>query len=175
MPNPPHTTPRPHPLHATSVPHPLRARRALRALRADRGSATAAVLIFALVFMALAAFVIDGGLSISKRERAADIAEQAARYAAQDIDVEQLRNAAAGTPPVINTADCTARVRWFAAQSGLDEADVAQSGCTDNTTPQRVEVTVQITYRPMLTGFFYDHDQVVHGTAAAESLTGPAG
>ena len=53
----------------------------------DRGSGAGAVIIFALVFLSLAAFVIDGGMSISKRERAADIAEQAARYAAQDIDL----------------------------------------------------------------------------------------
>lgn len=147
--------------------------RAMRSRSADRGSATAAVLIFALVFMALAAFVVDGGLSISKRERAADIAEQAARYAAQDIDVEALRTAPDGSKPVIVTADCDARVRTFAQMSGLDPADVAASGCT-LARPDRVEVTVQLTYRPMLTGFFYDHNVVVHGTAAAESVTGPA-
>jgi Flp pilus assembly protein TadG len=146
----------------------------LHALRGDdRGSGAAAVLIFALVFMALAAFVVDGGLSISKRERAADIAEQAARYAAEDIDVEALRTAPAGTQPVINTADCDGRVYAFAKQSGLDEADARASHCT-RAQPDRVEVSVQLTYRPMLTGFFYDHDVVVHGTAAAESVTGPA-
>ncbi|SEN07815.1 TadE/TadG family type IV pilus assembly protein [Actinacidiphila rubida] len=149
-------------------------RRVRARLRDDRGSGAAAVLIFALVFMSLAAFVVDGGLSISKRERAADIAEQAARYAAQDIDVEALRNAPAGTQPVINDGDCDMRVQWFAKNSGLDQADVDATHCTPNTGPQRVEVIVQITYRPMLSGFFYDHDIVVHGTAAAESVTGPA-
>ncbi|HEY5836526.1 TadE/TadG family type IV pilus assembly protein [Streptomyces sp.] len=139
----------------------------------DRGSGAAAVLIFALVFMALAAFVVDGGLSISKRERAADIAEQAARYAAQNIDEAALRTAPTGSQPVIITAECDARVRSFAQQSGLDPADVAASGCTF-TSANRVEVTVQLTYQPMLTGFFYDRDVVVHGTAAAESVTGPA-
>jgi hypothetical protein len=150
---------------------PRRLRDAIR--RPDRGSGTAAMLIFAVVFMALAAFVVDGGLSISKRERAADIAEQAARYAAQDIDLEALRNAPAGSKPVIVDADCDARVRFFAEQSKLDEADVAASHCTF-AGPDRVEVTVQLTYQPMLTGFFYDRDVVVHGTAAAESVTGPA-
>lgn len=139
------------------------------ARRDDRGSGAAAVLIFALVFMAIAAFVVDGGLSISKRERAADIAEQAARYAAQDLDTEALRDGRA----VINTADCDTRVQTFAQQSGLDLADALASHCT-LALPDRVEVTVQLTYRPMLTGFFYDHDIVVHGTAAAESVTGPA-
>jgi Flp pilus assembly protein TadG len=140
--------------------------------RDDRGSGAAAVLIFALVFMVLAAFVVDGGLSISKRERAADIAEQAARYAAQDIDINALRNAPAGTQPVINTADCTTRVQNFARSSHLSAADVQNSRCTA-TQPDRVEVTVQLTYKPILTGYFYKHDIVVHGTAIAESLTGP--
>jgi hypothetical protein len=51
--------------------------------------------------------------------------------------------------------------------------DVNGSGCTFRG-PYRVEVRIQLTYRPVLTGFFYDHDIVVHGTAAAESVTGPA-
>ncbi|MDX6354948.1 MAG: hypothetical protein QOF98_1851 [Streptomyces sp.] len=158
-------------------PRPRRAsrlRRRLRALRHDdRGSGAAAVLIFALVFMTLAGFVVDGGLSISKRERAADIAEQAARYAAEDIDQDALRNAPAGTPPVINGADCTGRVQEFAQQSGLDPDDVAASHCTD-IQDQEVQVSIQLTYQPLLTGFFYDHAIVVHGTAAAEVVTGPA-
>lgn len=158
----------------TSIRSLTSMRRILIAMRnRDRGSGTAAMLIFAVVFMALAGFVVDGGLSISKRERAADIAEQAARYAAQDIDVEALRNAPAGTQPVINTANCDARVRAFATASGLDADDVGASRCTV-ADPDRVEVTVQLTYEPMLTGFFYDHAVVVHGTAAAESVTGPA-
>jgi hypothetical protein len=138
----------------------------------DRGSGAAAVLIFALVFMTLAAFVIDGGLSISKRERAADIAEQAARYAAQDLNVASLRDPNA-TQPVINYADCDLRVRDFAQQSGLSPADVAASWCPV-AQADHVEVSIQLTYQPMLTGFFYDHAVVVHGTAAAESVTGPA-
>ncbi|MCQ4080721.1 pilus assembly protein TadG-related protein [Streptomyces sp. RB6PN25] len=134
----------------------------------ERGSGAAAVIIFAVVFMGLAAFVIDGGLSISQRERAADIAEQAARYAAEDVQQGALRDN--GTV-VINAADCTARVRQFAQQSGLSGADVAASGCTA-ATAQQVQVEVQLTYRPVLTGLFYDAPIQVHGSANAEPLTG---
>jgi Flp pilus assembly protein TadG len=143
-----------------------------RRLRDDRGSGAAAVLIFALVFMTLAAFVVDGGLSIAKRERAADIAEQAARYAAQDIDVDALRNAAAGAQPQINYQDCTNRVRQFVRSVNLSAADRRNSYCT-SATAQRVEVRVQITYQPILSGFYRKHITVV-GTAAAVSITGPA-
>jgi len=134
----------------------------------DRGSGAAAVIIFAVVFMGLAAFVIDGGLSISQRERAADIAEQAARYAAEDVDSGALRK---GGTVNINDADCTARVRQFAQQSGLSGADLAASGCTA-ATAQQVQITIQLTYRPVLTGLFYDAPLQVHGTAKAEPLTG---
>ena len=139
----------------------------LAGLRTDRGSGAAAVIIFALLFLALAAFVVDGGLSISKRERAADIAEQAARYAAEDIDTAALRQGGSGDP-VIVTADCPARVAEFAAQSG---DDVTSSRCV-SATADRVEVQITLTYRPVMTGFFYDHAITVTGTAAAEIETG---
>ncbi|WP_335970829.1 TadE/TadG family type IV pilus assembly protein [Streptomyces sp. CA2R106] len=161
-------------LGATAAGRTLTAR--LRALRGDdRGSGAAAVVIFALVFMALAAFVVDGGLSIAKRERAADIAEQAARYAAQDIDVAALRNAqASGAQPVINYQQCTARVQQFARDVNLPAADWRRSGCpTPPTGPDRVEVVVYVTYRPILSGFFYHDSITVEGRADAVSITGP--
>lgn len=149
---------------------PAPPRRVVRrdARREDRGSGAAAVIIFSFVFLALAAFVIDGGLSISQRERAADIAEQAARYAAEDINQADLR--ANGTV-VINFADCAARVRQFAVDSGLGPDDVAASGCTA-ADAKEVTVEIQLTYRPVLTGMFYDHPIQVHGTAQADPLTG---
>ena len=136
----------------------------------DRGSGAAAVIIFAVLFMGLAAFVIDGGLSISQRERAADIAEQAARYAAQDIDEEALRESQGANAPIL-FQNCAARVREFAQEAGLSGPDVAASGCV-NANAQRVEVDIRLTYRPVLTGLFYDRDLTVHGTSIAESRTG---
>jgi Flp pilus assembly protein TadG len=140
---------------------------------ADRGSGAAAVIIFAFLFLALAGFVVDGGLSISQRERAADIAEQAARYAAQDIDVEALRNGPAGAKPQINFRNCPARVRDFAAAAGLTGGDLQSMRCS-LATADRIEVTVDLTYTPILTGFFYSKPLTAHGTAAAEPATGPA-
>lgn len=132
----------------------------------DRGSGAAAVIIFAVLFLAIAAFVIDGGLSISQRERAADYAEQAARYAAQDLDQEALREGR----PAINFANCGARVRAFVREAGLSGADVAGSRCT-SATAERVEVEIQLTYEPVLTGLFYQGSITVHGSSAAETRT----
>ncbi|MEW2250131.1 MULTISPECIES: pilus assembly protein TadG-related protein [unclassified Streptomyces] len=136
----------------------------------DRGSGAGAVIVFALVFLSLAAFVIDGGLSISKRERAADIAEQAARYAAQDIDKEALYGNQGGPAP-INYQNCDARVKAFAREMDMTGADIAASHCVA-ADAQQVQVEVQLTYRPVFTGMFYGGDVVVHGQAVAENQVG---
>ncbi|MER7960429.1 pilus assembly protein TadG-related protein [Streptomyces sp. ESR1.13] len=136
----------------------------------DRGSGAGAVIIFALVFLALSAFVIDGGMSISKRERAADIAEQAARYAAQDIDREALYDDTGGPAP-INYENCDARVKAFAAEMNLTGADIAATHCVA-ADAARVQVEVQLTYSPVFTGAFYGGAVVVHGRAVAENEVG---
>ncbi|MET9392590.1 pilus assembly protein TadG-related protein [Streptomyces sp. NPDC006624] len=136
----------------------------------DRGSGAGAVIIFALVFLSLSAFVIDGGLSISKRERAADIAEQAARFAAQDIDREALYDNEGGPAP-INFENCDARVKAFAREMDMTGADIAATHCVA-ADAQQVEVEVQLTYSPVFTGMFYGGDVVVHGQAVAENQVG---
>ncbi|WP_328564730.1 pilus assembly protein TadG-related protein [Streptomyces coelicoflavus] len=136
----------------------------------DRGSGAGAVIIFALVFLALSAFVIDGGMSISKRERAADIAEQAARYAAQDIDREALYDNVGGPAP-INYENCDARVKAFAAEMDMTGGDIAATHCVTADAGQ-VQVEVQLTYSPVFTGAFYGGDVVVHGRAVAENEVG---
>lgn len=135
----------------------------------DRGSGAGAVIIFALVFLTLSAFVIDGGLSISKRERAADLAEQAARYAAQDIDREGLYEGAKGAP--INYENCGARAQEYARAAGMSGADVAATQCVAASADQ-VEVEVQLTYSPVFTGMFYGGDVTVRGRAVAENAVG---
>lgn len=135
----------------------------------DRGSGAGAVIIFALVFLSLSAFVIDGGLSISKRERAADIAEQAARYAAQDLDTEGIYEGAKGAP--INFENCGARAQEFARAIGMRGADVAATHCV-TANAEQVEVEVQMTYSPVFTGMFYGGDVTVRGRAVAENAIG---
>ncbi|MFD5158382.1 pilus assembly protein TadG-related protein [Streptomyces hawaiiensis] len=136
----------------------------------DRGSGAGAVIIFTLVFLSLSAFVIDGGLSISKRERAADIAEQAARYAAQDIDRDALYENEGGPAP-INFENCDARVKAFAREMNMTGADIGATHCVVANAEQ-VEVEVQLTYSPVFTGMFYGGDMVVHGQAVAQNEVG---
>lgn len=143
---------------------------ARRAHLDDRGSGAGAVIIFALVFLSLSAFVIDGGLSISKRERAADIAEQAARYAAQDINIDDLYENGGGDAP-INFQNCDARVKAFARQMDMSGADTAATHCVA-ADAQQVQVQVQLTYSPIFTGMFYGGDVIVHGQGVAENQVG---
>ena len=58
----------------------------------ERGSAALFVAIFAPAMIFLAGLVIDGGAALEVRQRAADIAEQAARAAGQECDVGLLRS-----------------------------------------------------------------------------------
>lgn len=57
----------------------------------DRGTVAMFTTIFALFVFALAGLLVDGGLAIHARQRASDIAEQGARAAADDVDVNVLR------------------------------------------------------------------------------------
>ncbi|CAM5699414.1 pilus assembly protein TadG-related protein [Streptomyces purpurascens] len=136
----------------------------------DRGSGAGAVIIFALVFISLSAFVIDGGLSISKRERAADIAEQAARYAAQDIDRDALYENPDSAAP-INFENCDARVKAFAREMDMTGPDIAATHCLAANAEQ-VQVEVQLTYAPVFTGMFYGGDVIVQGQAVAQNEVG---
>src|ERR1700744_6403478 len=58
----------------------------------DRGSVPLWVVIFAFVTLALLILIVDGGQVIVAKSRAADIAEQAARAAADDINPGALRS-----------------------------------------------------------------------------------
>jgi Flp pilus assembly protein TadG len=73
----------------------------------DRGTVSIFTAIFALFVILLAGLLVDGGLAIHARQRAADIAEQGARAAADDIDITRLR--ATGEPRIADGACARAR------------------------------------------------------------------
>jgi hypothetical protein len=67
-------------------------RRAARRRRRERGSIGAFVAILAPPIIGLIGLVYDGGLALEGRQRALDIAEQAARAAGNDCDLGVLRS-----------------------------------------------------------------------------------
>jgi hypothetical protein len=61
-------------------------------MSSDRGSVTLWLVVFAFTVLVLLGFVVDGGQYMNGRERAADIAQQAARAAADDLQTGSLRS-----------------------------------------------------------------------------------
>lgn len=57
----------------------------------DRGAATIFVVGLAVMLLVVAGLVVDGGLAINARSTAFDIAEQAARAGARNVDEDTLR------------------------------------------------------------------------------------
>ncbi|MCZ1014812.1 TadE/TadG family type IV pilus assembly protein [Streptomyces noursei] len=76
----------------------LRVRRHLACVRAafvrgdDRGQATAFVVGVAAALWLFAGIVVDGGLALAGKAQALDVAQEAARSGAQQLDVDQLRH-----------------------------------------------------------------------------------
>ena len=118
----------------------------------DRGSVSLWVVMFAFVTLALLILVVDGGQVIIAKSRAADIAEQAARAAADSIDPGALRQGqvviaqgACGTPGPASNLVAT-------YQKGVG-VTASMKGCTIGTGPQGapdVTVRVQVSMKPFL-------------------------
>ncbi|ETK33342.1 pilus assembly protein TadG-related protein [Microbispora sp. ATCC PTA-5024] len=97
------------------------------------------VVIFSVVVFLLAGLLVDGGAAINARLKAADIAEQAARAAADRIDTEVLRS----TGQVRLMADESAVCGRAEEIVGAQEVDGARmTECT--TGGGQAEVTVGV-------------------------------
>lgn len=122
----------------------MRIERGDRADRGDRGTIAMYTVLFTPVVLLLAGLLVDGGLAIHARQRAADMAEQAARAGANQIDTDALRDTG---KPVLDPG------RARAAACDLLAAypdEVTASECDAN--DQEVAVTVQISVEPQLLG-----------------------
>jgi Flp pilus assembly protein TadG len=119
-------------------------RLALRTGERDRGSISMFTVIFTVSVILLAGLLVDGGLAIHARQRAYDIAEQAARAGADDINEANLR-ATGNTEINVDTA-CGKVDKLLAAYPG----EIDQQATICDRTPQEVTVTIQITVQPQL-------------------------
>lgn len=97
--------------------------------------------VFAAVVFLLAGLLVDGGAAINAHLRAADIAEQGARAAADQIDVEQLR--ATGRARLLGGDAACGRAQEIVQAHGGD--GVALSRC--DVGAGRTEVTVEVSVR----------------------------
>lgn len=121
-----------------------------RGTDAERGTVSLFMVLISLFVLLLAGLVLDGGLAIDARQRAADVAGQAARYAADDIDVAALR--ATGTVRVL--PDACAKAEQFVARYDHD-AGVSFGDCRvdGNDVTVQVAMTVKLQLLSVLPGF----------------------
>jgi Flp pilus assembly protein TadG len=117
----------------------------------ERGSITIFVVFFAIIALALAALLVDVGNAMNAKERASDIAEQAARAGADDIDTDTLRTSGTVT---INYAqalpDCQSLALQYGEQTtGNDKFDV-QATCSPGPGANEVTATVSVTTTPII-------------------------
>jgi hypothetical protein len=132
--------------------------------RRDRGTVSMYVVLFTPAVFLLAGLLVDGGLAIHARQRAADMAEQAARAGANEIDAEVLRETG---EPVID-AD-RARV---AACDLLDGYDAQVTGSTCDADEEQVVVTVELTVPLHLLGIIPGMSEfTMRSTASAQPVT----
>jgi hypothetical protein len=103
----------------------------LARLREDRGSATAWAIGVVIVVALLSGAVLDGGNAMAARVQALDVAQQAARAGANQLDLAALRNEGLVR---LNPAAAQAAAEQFLRQSGI--------AGTATATPTQVSVTV---------------------------------
>ena len=140
----------------------------------DRGSVAVFTVVFAVAVIFLTALIVDGGNAMNARERAADIAGQAARAAANDISPATLRQGipagATGFPIDWDTACGYAQQVVEQYGASLTGTTVVMSGCPgQDSSPTQASITVQVTTKPLIGGgILGTFTETATGTATSE-------
>jgi Flp pilus assembly protein TadG len=117
------------------------------------------VVIFTFTTLALLILVVDGGQTMNAKSRAADVAEQAARAAADDVNVTSLRGGdveLGGDACSLDPQEGPAAELVADYASGVPGATATLTGCTQSMTvvggtpSLSVTATVQLSVRPAL-------------------------
>ena len=119
----------------------------------------------AAAILFLVAVVVDAGGEIRARQRADNVAAQAARTAGQAIDLPE---AISGGAKHIDPERAVAAAQTYLAAAGATG--------TVTISPDRTQVTVtaSITYQPVMLGAFGHGPVTVPGTATAQLVSGPS-
>jgi Flp pilus assembly protein TadG len=122
--------------------------------------------------MILAGLVVDGGLAITERQRAGDIAEQAARAGADDLDPAALRAGNFTLAP-----DYCAQATRVVTASGLDASaitcePIGQLTLATGQVVPTMTVRIRIQYSPILIGLVYSGQFVANAAATAHPQPG---
>lgn len=130
--------------------------------RDEDGTATAFVVGFAVVLLACAGLVIDGGSAINARMKLADDVEQAARAGAQQIDIEALRGS-----DVVRLDGLAAEARARSYLNALGYTRVTVPPVTGDT----ITVHAEDTTTTKLLSLIGVHDFDIAATATAQAVT----
>jgi Flp pilus assembly protein TadG len=129
----------------------------------DRGAVSVIIVLLAGAFFGLAGLVWDGGRAITARQHAADLAEQAARAGADDLDLNAIRDGGVGTIDVPRATVDACHYVHVAAPG---------SGCTATATGQAVTVRVTTHTPTALLGIIGVSSFTTHGYASASAVRG---
>jgi len=132
--------------------------------RDERGQVTAMVAVLAVALLALGALVYDGGQILTARREANNLARQAARAGAQQLDVGQART---GTF-VLDAPAAEAAARAYLADQTVIPTAVRVDG-------DRVEVTVSLIQPTPLLSILGIDERTVTATASARAARGVTG
>jgi Flp pilus assembly protein TadG len=121
-------------------------------LKADRGSVSAWVVIFAAVSIVLLVMLVDGGQAMLVKVRVADIAEQGARAAADDVNTGNLRANGTVTLAAGYCGPATTIVSDYmsSAQLGTPTTSCQVPSDPPPGIPELVSVTVSVQVHPIL-------------------------
>ena len=128
-------------------------------LRDEDGMVTAFVTILVVALLFVIGLVLDGGYLLAAQREAANVAAQAARAGAQELDVTAFR--ADSSKDVIDVRRAQAAAEAFLVRVG-------QEG-TASATPDEVTVTVTIRRKMLILPI---GDKEVHGTGTAHGVQG---
>jgi Flp pilus assembly protein TadG len=136
----------------------------MKRARDERGQVTAMVAVLAVALLALGALIYDGGQILTARREANNVARQAARAGAQQLDIAQARIGTFTLDP--------------AAAEGAARAYLADQGVTPSSlrvTGDRVEVTVTLMQATPLLALLGIRHRAVTATASARAARGVTG
>ena len=129
----------------------------------ERGVVSVIVVLLAGAMFAVAGLVWDGGRAITARQHAADLAEQAARAGANDLDVNAVR--ASGS-------DVIDAPRAIADACRYVQVAAPGSGCSASATGSGVTVHVTTHTPTVLLGIVGLSSLTTHGYATASAVRG---
>jgi uncharacterized membrane protein len=112
----------------------------VRRVRADAGQVTAFVVVTVLTMVMFAGLVLDGGRLLAGRRRAADVADSAARAAAQALSVDALR--APTNAQLLLQAEARELALLYVERSGMTGEVVVQGDAVTVTVADEVPMLI---------------------------------